>query len=264
MFVFSVFLYIVVGAIAGLLGALLGIGGGSITVPALLLIFSYLGFPHNYVMHIAIGTSLSAMVINSLAATYFHHKKHGVVWKAVERILLGILLGSFVGTVIAKELSSNFLQILFGILACLMGLILIKSDTNSSEHHKMPNFFIFNIFGFGIATIANLLGVGGGFFMNPLLLYFRFKAKLAIGTSSATSCLISIGGALGYVFSTKKGINFPNCFGYIYIPAFLAIGLSSLIASFYGVKLVQSLSSNALRKIFALSMVVIGLSMIIV
>ena len=63
----SVFLYLVIGTIAGVIGGLMGIGGGSLTVPALLLVFSLLGFPKDHVMHMAIGTSLSAMVINTLS-----------------------------------------------------------------------------------------------------------------------------------------------------------------------------------------------------
>jgi hypothetical protein len=126
----------------------------------------------------------------------------------------------------------------------------------------MPSFFVFSLIGTGVATLSNLLGIGGGFFMVPLLLYFRFNEKKAIATSSATSFLISLGGAIGYLISADKEMGIPGCFGYVYIPAFLAISASSLFCSFYGVKLAHALPSSIIRKIFAAMMIGIGLLMI--
>ncbi len=71
----TILLYIIIGAVLGVAAALLGIGGGIITVPALLIIFSFLDFPKDLIMQIAIATSISSMVINTFSATYFHHKK---------------------------------------------------------------------------------------------------------------------------------------------------------------------------------------------
>ena len=262
-FFLALFIYLIIGSIAGIMGGLLGIGGGSLTVPALLLMFSLWGFPKDHLMHIAIGTSLCAMVINTCSSTYFHHRKGAVVWKAVKHIVLGIILGSFLGAFLARDLSSDFLQEFFGVFACLIGLVFVRPTSKVIQGtHKMPGFFVFGLVGTGVATLANLLGIGGGFFMVPLLLYFRFDEKKAVATSSATSFLISLGGAIGYLIAADRGLGMPGCFGYVYMPAFLAISLSSLVASFYGVKLAHALPPSLLRKIFAATMVAIGLSMI--
>ncbi len=264
-FLFALFLYLTIGAVAGIVGGLLGIGGGSLTVPALLLVFSWVGFPEDHLMQLAIGTSLSAMVINTFSSAYFHNRKKGIVWGAIRRIVIGIVIGSFLGAFLARELSSDFLKILFGVVACLIGLIFVKpADEVLPNTHAMPSFLIFSLIGVGAATLANLLGIGGGFFMLPLLLYFRFNHKQAIGTSLATSFLISLGGTIGYLLAAKKEIPIPGCFGYVYIPAFLALSISGLIASFYGVKLAHALPAKLLRKIFAAMMIGIGLSMIFI
>ena len=257
-----IFLYFAVGSIAGISGALLGIGGGAITVPALLVIFSFLDFPKDYIMHIAIGTSLSSMTINTLAATYFHHRKKSVAWTAIRRMFLGIAIGSFAGAFIARELSSHSLQAIFGVFACLLGLSFIKPLKEVPESDTVPSFLVFTFIGIGVACLANLLGLGGGFFMLPILFYFHFNGKKAIGTSSATSFLISLGGSIGYLVSTTESPNIPGCFGYIYLPAFITISLGSLIASFYGVKLAHSLPINVIRKIFAFTIISVGLLMI--
>jgi len=262
-FFLALFLYLIIGAIAGMVGGLLGVGGGSLTVPALLLVFSFLGFPQDHIMHIAIGTSLCAMVINTSAATFFHHRKGAVVWEAVRLVVLGIVIGSFLGAFLARGLPNDFLKGFFGVFACLIGLIFVKpANKIVDDTHKMPGFFAFTLIGIGVATLANLLGIGGGFFMLPLLIYFRFHEKKAIATSSATTLLISLGGAIGYLISAGQESLIPGCFGYVYIPAFLAISISSLVASFYGVKLAHVLPAPLLRKIFAATMIGIGLSMI--
>ncbi len=260
--ILAIFIYILVGAFAGIIGALLGIGGGVLIVPALLVFFSFLGFPKAYVMHIAIGTSLASMVINTLGATYFHNRKKHIVWKVIKRILLGVIVGCFIGVFVARELSSNILQIIFGIFACLLAFFFIKPMKKVKKAMKIPGLFLFTLIGTGIASLANLLGLGGGFFTLPILFYFHFKGAKAIGTSSAISFFITLGGAIGCLVSVKEPILIPGCVGYVYVPAFLAIGLSSLLTSFYGVKLSHTLPINVIRRIFAATIISVGLMMI--
>lgn len=253
--------YLLLGSVAGCVGALLGIGGGVIIVPSLVLIFSFLGFPENQIMHIAIGTSLSAMVINTLASTYFHHKKNSVEWKVILRFLIGIAIGAFIGIYVAHDLDSDTLQKVFGIFACLIGLTFFKPLQVSGETRKVPGVVVCTLIGIAVAFLANLLGLGGGFFMFPIFLYFHFSGQKAAGTSSATSFLMSLSGSIGYLISASAAPSIPGCYGYIYLPAFLALSVSCLIASFYGVKLAHSMSLKRVRQVFAVTLLSIGLLM---
>lgn len=255
--------YLLIGAVSGTMGALLGIGGGSITVPALLLVFSWGTFPDQHLMHMAIGTSLAAMVVNTLFATYFHHKKHSVDWQIIRKSLFGIILGCFIGSGLAKDLSSDFLQIAFGFFACFIGITFIRAARLSAHQKTLPSYGRWTCISTGISTLSNLLGIGGGFLMVPSLLYFHTQEKKAIGTSCATSCLISFGGAIGYFLASRNQECISGCLGYIYFPAFLLISFGSLFAAFYGVKLAHALSSKILRKIFAVTMICIGLLMVL-
>lgn len=96
-------LFALVGVGAGLIGGLLGISGGLVTVPSLLFIFTYMGFPPDYVMHSAIGTSLASMVINALSSTVAHNQQGGVIWPLVKKLIPGLILGSILGAFIARE-----------------------------------------------------------------------------------------------------------------------------------------------------------------
>lgn len=255
-------LYIMVGALAGIFSGLLGIGGGVITVPALSLIFTLSGFPKEYVMHVAIGTSLSSMAVNTFSATYFHHKKQGVVWKIIRRLLPGIVLGTVCGAFLSTKVSSDFLEDLFGGFACLIGLFFAKRFQPIEGESTLPGLVFLSAVGWSVACLANLLGIGGGMFMLPIFLYFHIQEKKAVATSSAVSFLISLGGAISYFLSSRKGLEISGCLGSVYLPAFFLISASSFFASSYGVSLAHKLPSSTLRKVFAAMMVCVGLWMI--
>lgn len=253
--------YLIIGILSGVIGGLLGIGGGSITVPALLLVFSFLDFPKENIMHLAIGTSLAAMIINTFSSLYFHNKKKGVSWLAVQKMLPSVIVGSILGAFLARHLSTSFLKSIFGFFACAIGLYLAKPIKISFEEHKMPGIKTFSVMGAGVASISSILGVGGGVFLFPLLTYYGFEAKKAVGTSVTISFFIALFGAFGYLI--KDSIQEKWCLGYIYLPAFLIIGISSFFSAAYGTKLSHSIDSKTLRKIFSASLIIVGLLMIL-
>ena len=86
-----------VGILAGLIGGLLGLSGGVVTVPALVFIFPAIGIPEEQVTHMAIGTSLAAMVFNGIVSTWSHHRRQGVVWDLFLSLLPWITIGALFG-----------------------------------------------------------------------------------------------------------------------------------------------------------------------
>jgi uncharacterized membrane protein YfcA len=71
-------LYVVVGAAAGLLAGLLGVGGGVVVVPCLAFAFRAQGLADRYVMPLALGTSLAAIVVTASASVRAHHRRGAV------------------------------------------------------------------------------------------------------------------------------------------------------------------------------------------
>jgi hypothetical protein len=112
----TVFLILLLGLIAGVISGLIGIGGGIIIVPALVLLF---GFSQ----HQAQGTTLALMVppIGLLAAWTYYQQGH-VDIKIAAIICLGFFVGGLVGASIATDMSSLILQRIFGIVLLLLGL----------------------------------------------------------------------------------------------------------------------------------------------
>ncbi len=115
----EILIYLIIGLCAGILSGLIGIGGGIIIIPALVLL---LGFTQ----HEAQGTTLALMVppVGILAAWVYY--KHGYVNLPVACfICIGFLLGGLIGAKIATTTSSIVLQKVFGTALLLISLKMI-------------------------------------------------------------------------------------------------------------------------------------------
>lgn len=255
--------YVLIGAIAGVLGGLLGIGGGVVTVPCLCIIFRYLNFPQADIIHMAIATSLSAMIFNTSASTFAHNKRKGVVWDVFKKLVPGLVIGSFTGAVISIWLSAVILETFFGIFLLILAVNLCRKKTAGSESHLLPRPLILNLLSGCIGAISNMLGIGGGSMTVPMLTAYHMKDKKAIGTSAATTLVTTICGTISYLILATEELPIPNTVGLINIPAFLIIGITAFFAAPYGVKLTHEIDPIKVRRIFAIVLALTGLSFII-
>lgn len=258
--------YLVAGVLAGLLAGMVGIAGGVVTVPCLFLIFKFMGFPEGYLMHLAIGTSLAAMVFSALSSTWAQNKKGMVVWSLVREMLPGIIIGSIVGAILAHFLSGEVLKIIFASFAVLVGIYFFRGVKPHEGDHTLPSPLGINAIGFGIASISNILGIGGGIITVPVLMAYKMPDKNAIACSAATGLFISFLGALAYLY---LGLSQPTLaehprfiVGYIYIPAFIVISIATFLAAPYGVVLSHKLPPMLTRRVFATALLGTGLVMV--
>lgn len=256
-------LYLLTGLLTGLLSGLLGIGGGLIIVPVLGFIFSGLGFSADYIMQLALGTSLAVIVVTSIAASHAHYQQQNVDWNIVKKISIGIALGAFFGSLIAARFDASLLKILF-VLYVFSVAVQILSDYAANPVRTLPASPMLNLVGFGIGCVSSFVGIGGGTLTVPFLMYCNVHTKRAIGTSSAIGFPIAIAATIGYMIAGQQISGLPDkSLGFVYLPAFAIIAASSLISAPFGAVLVQKLSVKKLKKIFAILLIVIGCKMLI-
>ena len=254
--------YLATGLFTGLLSGLLGVGGGLIMVPVLSFIFAHLGFPAEFIMHMALGTSLAVIMVTSIASSRAHHSHKNVDWMILKNITFGIILGTFFGSLVAAKFDASLLKGLFTIYVFLVALQIL-SDYAPNPVRILPARPALNCVGIIIGWVSSFVGIGGGTLSVPFLIYCNVDAKRAIGTSSAIGLPIAIAGTLGYMVSGLHVANLPgHSIGFIYLPAFIIIALASLISAPFGVLLVQKLSVKKLKKIFAVLLIIIGLNML--
>lgn len=254
-------IYALVGAIAGLLAGMLGIGGGLITVPVVYYLLEHQGISSNVSMHLAVGTSTAAMTLTTLVSAYTHHRRGGILWNVWRRLTPGLIAGAIVGALVAGWLPGSWLSITFGVceiaLAAYLGL-----QQSSTPARSLPHSGIMTTAAFFIGSLCSILGLGGGLLVVPYLLWAGVPMRESVSTASATGVPITFAGAITYLLAVVEHDPLPALsWGHVYLPAFLGISVASVICAPIGAALSHHLPAVTLRRVFA---IVIGLFGVVV
>ncbi len=258
-------LYILIGALAGVLAGLFGVGGGLIIVPALLVSFSVYGFAPEIVTHLAIGTSLATIVITSISSTRTHHQKKAVDWNLFKQLSPGILLGSLLGVYTATQLNGRTLQGALGIFALLMATRLWYGHALSASAcgNQPTKPWVLTTGGGIIGWASGMFGIGGGALSVPFLRWRRVPMTLAIGTSAACGLPIAImATAANMIMGADQPFLPAYATGFVYWPAFIGIVLTSVPFSRLGAKWAHNLPASRLQQGFALFLVAVGVKLL--
>jgi len=254
--------YLALGLFVGFFAGLLGIGGGLIIVTALVFMFTHQGFPADRVVHLALGTSLTSIVFTSLSSIRAHQSRGAVRWDIIRRVLIGVVLGTLVGTLFADALPSRYLAIFFTAFvyysAAQMWL-----DMKPKASRQLPGKMGMTAGGLGIGVISSLVGAGGGVISIPLMTLCNVPMRNAIGTSAALGLPIAIAGAVGYVITGLDLMHLPPLtIGYIYLPALAGIVVGTFFTVPYGAKAAHTLPVPSLKKIFGVILFLMATKML--
>lgn len=254
--------YALVGAAAGTLAGLLGVGGGVIIVPGLALLLAGGEVPVDRLMQVAVGTSLATIVVTSLSSIRAHHRRGAVHWPVVARMTPGIVAGALLGAVIADMLPSRTLAIVFGVFLLLVAARLAFGG-QPAPHRQLPGPVVLAACGGGIGTLSSLLGIGGGTMTVPLLAWCNVALREAVATSAACGLPIALAGAAGFALAGLDNPAMPALStGYLYWPAFIAVAPLSVAFAPLGARLAHTIPVVVLRRGFALFMLIVGLRML--
>ncbi len=247
----SLVMYLLTGAFAGFLAGLLGIGGGLVIVPILTFMFTSQGLPHDYILHLALGTSLSSILFTSLSSLRAHNQRGAVIWPLVLRITPGIILGTLFGTWVAAHLSTTFLKIFFACFLYYVGTQMLL-NIRPRPNRELPNTPGMTAAGGIIGIFSSLVGIGGGTLSVPFLTWCNTPMHKAIGTSAAIGFPIALAGATGYLINGLMIQGLPaTCFGFIHLTALATIVVASVVMAPLGAKTAHSLPVPKLKKCFA-------------
>ena len=180
-----------VGAAAGLLGGLFGVGGGLIIVPGLV------GLARME-RRLAHGTSLAA-TLPIAAASLLTYLSHGNVdWAVALFLAIGAIVGAIVGTQLLRVIPKNVLVIVFVITVLATATrLLLGSDTSGRVDLTVQMGLLLVVIGFITGTLAGLLGIGGGVIMVPsMVVFLDMVTVVAKGTSVAVIVPTAIMGTI--------------------------------------------------------------------
>lgn len=255
--------YIALGSFVGFMAGLVGAGGGGILVPMLTSIFAYQGIGGNHAVHLALGTSLTCMIVSSTASLRAHSEQGTVEWRIVAAMAPGIILGALATTQVAAELKASSISLFFSTLMALVAWQLFSgwSPMPSTKPLSLPGLVGI---GMGIGSISALAAVGGGFLTIAYLGYKNVDLKKAIGTSAAIGFPIAIAGTAGYLIGGwTETRDVPNTLGFIHLPAFFGISTASAAAARFGARYSQGLPDRFLKRLLAIIALALSVKMLI-
>lgn len=245
-------LLVFVGLVAGVLAGLFGIGGGLIIVPALTFIFLELGMSPDQVLPTAIATSLGSMLLTSAGAVWGHHKKIGSDGQTILRLAPGMMLGGLAGAWLATALPTLLIGLIFAGLVSMIGLKLALDVSPPSAEASQKLRFLY-LAGPLMGLASTLIGIGGGSFVVPYLVWNGYVPVAAVAVASATGWLLALSGTLGFVITGPA---------YLDIRWIMTVGLAGLVAAPWGVALAHRLSATRLRRLFGLMLVLVAFRML--
>ncbi|MCC7321719.1 MAG: sulfite exporter TauE/SafE family protein [Rubellimicrobium sp.] len=242
----------VAGAVTGILAGLFGVGGGAITVPLLYAVFGLLAVPEEVRMPLAVGTSLAIIIPTSLQSARGHYLR-GVMDTGVIRIwALPVLAGVLAGAAIARFAPAAVFQAVFVLVAGINAVRLFSGSDRWRLSASLPRDGVLRVYGVVIGLASALMGIGGGAITNLVLMLHGHDIRRSVATSSAVGVLISIPGALGYVWAGwgRAGLP-PLSLGFVSALAFAVIVPATVLTTRIGVRLAHALPRRALEIGFA-------------
>ena len=253
--------FAVIGMLAGYLAGFLGIGGGFVVVPALTYLFLRDTATAPWAIHLAVATSLCTMLVTSLSSIIAHHRRGAIRWPLVRSLTGGLIAGAVIGAMIADALEGNSLTRVFGSFAVLAGLQLVFGRKPEGER-PLPGQPGVSIVGLVIGAVSSLIGIGGGALTGPWQMWHGIKAQNAVATSAACGYPIAIAGTASFVVLGLGGGMPEQALGYVHLPAFAGIALTSALAAPLGAATVHRLPPQLVRQIFGVFLVLVGLRML--
>ena len=252
----------VIGAFAGVLAGLLGVGGGIVLVPSFFYAFQTLGYDGPGLMQMCLATSLATIIVTSLRTVHSHHKKGAVDWDILRTWAPGIVVGAVLGMLVVAQLRSTTLQAIFGVLALSVGLYMTFGRSDWRLGPAMPTGATRAALAPGMGFLSVLMGSGGGSFGVPLMSLFGVPIHRAVATAAGFGVLIAVPAVIGFMVVSMSDPVPPFTVGAVNLIAFAIIIAMTLITAPWGVRLAHAMDPGPLKRVFAVFLVLVALNML--
>lgn len=254
------------GLLAGLYGSIIGLGGGAIIVPVLLLIY---GMDPNT----TVAVSLCAVFANALSSAIAYGRQGRVDFSSGWRFALAVIPGSLVGAFVVKYIPVRIFTGSFGALFFFISLFMAFSPFRSNKR-SVPrgpgeprritdsdgHRFSYRVrmsrgipVSFAAGALSSLMGIGGGVIHVPaMILWLGFPHHIAVATSTF---IISVSSFFGAAAFASQGAVAWN----VAVP--MAVG--AVIGAQMGARIAKSLSGKWVGRLLALALCIIGIRMLV-
>ena len=260
-------LLVAVGALSGFLAGVFGIGGGAILVPVFYECFRLAGVPLEVRMPLCIGTSLAIIIPTSIRSWRAHYLRGAVDSEILKAWWLPVLTGVIAGSITARYAPERLFKIVFVTVAWSAAARLLLARASWKFGDELPRGPLMKLYGFAVGILSTLMGIGGGLFSNLLMTFYGRPIHQAVATSSALAVLISIPGALGYVYAGwpaaahypgVTALQLPFALGYVSLIGAALVMPTSMLTAPLGVRAAHAMSKRSLEMAFGTYLFIVG------
>jgi uncharacterized membrane protein YfcA len=250
------------GLVAGFVAGLLGVGGGIVTVPVLEYSLRFAGLPEEYRMHMAVATSLAAIVPTAISSARSHHARGAVDWELARRWAAPMLAASLAGSLLASHAPVAVLTSVFGCVALLIAAKMLLPLDHLRLAQAPPRGLGGGMLAAAIGAVSAVMGIGGGTLAVPSLTLSGYPIHRAVGTAAFFGLVISVPGTIGYLLA-DPGVALPwLTVGYVSLAGLALIGPGSMLTAALGARVAHSLSRRRLAQAFGVFLLLVGSRMI--
>jgi uncharacterized membrane protein YfcA len=240
------------GTVTGYLAGLLGIGGGMIQVPFLVVLLSQRGVTGTLALKMAIATAMATIAFTSIASVRAHHARGAVRWPIVRAMAPGIVAGGLIaGAGVFALLQGPALGIVFALFVGYSATQMLL-DRKPHAARQLPSASVQAAVGAGIGALSSLVGAGGAFMSMPFMTWCNVPIHHAVGTAAALGFPIALASTAGYViggWSVPPAL--PGASGYLYLPALAIVAGISMVMAPLGARTAHAMDTRAFKRLFA-------------
>lgn len=261
------------GLFSGIVGALVGLGGGIILVPALLYFGITLDLIPDLTPQNIVGLSVIMMIFVGLSSTLSYVKRGTVDYKSALILFIGSVPGTILGAWINRKLDVPSFNLYFGILLIIIALILIfnkhlkpitwfkkhgkefsKTDVDGNTYNYGYPIWFALLMTFVIGITSGMFGIGGGSMIVPMLIIlFLFPPHIAVATSMFLVFLTSIINSATHIY-----------FGHIPWQYVFAVIPGAYIGAKIGAAINKKMSSQTVILVLRIMLLILGIRSIVV
>lgn len=258
-------LFLLIGGVIGFLSGLIGIGGGSFMIPALIAIFGATLPSTDLAVKMAFGTNLVVGAMTALTGFTVHRQHLAGLQRTLLPLAGASVIGALGGATAASHLPGHALQVMFGIAAAIVaGHMLLKREEETRPGPELSLGWLLAL-GLGIGFTASLVGLGGAVFTTIILVNaLRYPMRQVVGISTFVQTAGALFGALGYMLNGLGKPGLPEfSIGYVNLVAAGGMMLTGVPLARLGASYTHRINATALKRVFALALLAIATLMIV-
>jgi uncharacterized membrane protein YfcA len=248
------------GAGAGLLAGLIGIGGGIVIVPVMYYGLLSTGASADQAAHIAVATSLAAILPAALASSFSHWRAGNTDLPFLREWAPGIVLGVVTAQLAAPHLRGSALTAVFGLFTLMAAVRFAVPTRFRPLFDQPPNGNLRHLAGLGIGLVSGFAGVGGGIMTNVVLVLSGVPMHKSIGRAAAVGVVVSLPATIVAAFGSAPAE--AGNLGSINLSMWACIAPAQAVAAWFGARMAQHVAAENLSRLFAGALAATGIVML--